>query len=374
MSNPTFSDFLKTTDQKVITPTTEILNEAVRQTYMYSSMLRGKRAGQILQGGSSLTDRVQFEDNGSFMFYTSGQELNPTTKQTLRTVTFNWRFSKADYSWNDEEVDLNEGDYKVQYKELKLSYEQGAYTSMVNGMEDALWAVPNADVMEDNDGSDAYSIPAFFDELGSTFHWPGFTNIGGLDPGIETRWRNQTQRYDPLQLDDEDEGLLTAFDRMWLKVKFDAPDTASRYFEDDNLNAMKIVTNLNGHTMYKARLRAGNDRFISPQDPAYNAPTYQGVPLKYIEALNDALLDQNALANSSVSQAWQDGEPRFMFINCKYLYPIFHSKRFMSKKGPIDGGVNMPFSHAVYFRSYYNLFCRSRQRQGIISPFAPANS
>lgn len=373
MANPTFSDFLKTTDEKVITPTTKILNDAVKQTYMYRSMLRGKRMGQIIKGGSSLTDRVQFEDNGSFQFYTSGQEFSPTTKQTLKTVTFNWRFAKADYSWNDEEIDLNEGDYRVQFKELKLSYEQAAYTSMINGMEDALWAVPNSDTMEANAGEAAYSIPAFFDELGSAHHWPGFTTIGGLDPEAETRWRNQTQYYDPLQLDDEDEGLLTAFDRMWLKVKFESPETASRYFEDDNLNAMKIVTNLDGHVIYKARLRAGNDRFISPSDPAYNAPTYMGVPLKYIQTLDTANLDQNALVNSSTSQPWQSGEPRYLFLNTMFLYPIFHSKRFMDKKGPMEGGVNQPFSHVVYFRSYYNLFCRSRQRLGIISPYAPTS-
>src|SRR5690606_13229558 len=124
--------------------------------------------------------------------------------------------------------------------------------------------------------------------------------IGTIDPAIETRWRNQIVSYDQLQLDDEDVGLLQAFDDMMERIKFVPPETSSQYFENDDLNAMKIVTNRNGIKIYKARLRAGNESFRMQQDPSYTMPVFDGIPIKHIDELNRANLDQNALVNSSV--------------------------------------------------------------------------
>src|SRR5690606_8226690 len=130
-------------------------------------------------------------------------------------------------TWNEQTVELNEGDREVQWKRLRKSIEQGAMTSMINGKEEALWAKPNASEMEADSGETAYSIMSFIDELGTDHHWPGFSTIGTIDPAIETRWRNQIVSYDQLQLDDEDVGLLQAFDDMMERIKFVPPETSS---------------------------------------------------------------------------------------------------------------------------------------------------
>ncbi len=364
----TFTDFLLATQEKVITPSMDILNDAVKNSYILKTSLRGRGDDEVFQGGSRLTDRIMLEDNGSFQFYEPNQEFNPTTAQVLTKISVNWRFVKSDYSYTDEEILLNEGGTEVVFKKLKRSHEQASQTAMFNGMEDACWAFPSASSMEADAGKVAYSIPAFIDELGSTanYRWPGFTTIMTVDPAAESRWRNQISRYNSATPYDQDDGIIAAFDDQWLAVMFESPDTASEYFENDLLNKMKILSNRDGVVMFKRALRALNDRTVSPQDPSYNDPVYSGVPVKYISTLDTALLDQTAA--SSTPAAWSAGSPRYYFLNFEYLFPIYHSDRYMSTVGPIPGGPKQPFSSVVYKNTYYNWFLRSRQRQGIVTP------
>ena len=60
------------------------------------------------------------------------------------------------------------------------------------------------------------------------------------------------------------------------------------------------------------------------------------------------------------------GTPSFCWINLEFLFPVFHAEKYMAEDGPIRGSVNQPFSWAVLQHRIYNLFCRSRRRQGKI--------
>lgn len=362
-----FSDFVKATDEKVVTPSTDILNEAVKNTYLLKEMFRGHGNDRVFGGGSKLTDRIMLEDNGSFAFFEPGEEANPTVTDQLVKIEVNWRFARCSYGWSDAAVILNEGDAEVQYKKLKKDYEQASYTSMFNGMEDALFAYPSATAMEAASGKVAYSIAAFIDEIGTDHHWPGFTTIMGVDPATEERWRNKITTYDSTAPLDDTDGIIAGMDDLFMQVKFESPETNSEYFESDTLRKMKILSNRNGVVLYKQALRAANDRLVSPQDPAYNSPVYSGIPVKYIATLDTALLDQES-AVAGTPAAWANNEPRFYFLNFEYIFPCFQKDRYMWSTGPIIGGIRQPDSWAVYKFIYYNIFCRSRQRQGILTP------
>lgn len=361
-----FTDFIVATDEKQITPSTDILNEAVKNTYMLKEALKGRGNDRVLQNGKKLFDIIQLEDNGSFMFYEPNQEFNPTVVDTLTKISINWRFGVAHYGYNEETMDLQEGD-EVQYKKLKKSYEQAAHTSMFNGKEDAIWALPSASGMEADAGKIPYSIPAFIDEIGTDHHWPGFTTLMTVDPALEDRWRNQIATYDSANRLDAEDGILPAMDDIWLSVKFVAPETNSEYFENQEMSKQKILTNKDGVNNYKKILRALNDRTINPTDAAYTNITYSGVPVKYISSLDTALLDQEA-AVTGTPGAWAAGSPRYYFLNLSYMFPIWHKDKYMTMKGPVNGGIKQPFSYVVFFKTYYNWFCRSRQRQGIVTP------
>ena len=85
---------------------------------------------------------------------------------------------------------------------------------------------------------------------------------------------------------------------------------------------------------------------------------YSGIPIKYISTLDTALVDNGS--------ALETGKPFFYFINLNYLYPIFHTEKYMTEKEPLQH-PRQPFSYVVWKTTYYNLFMRSRKRQGLIS-------
>lgn len=359
----TFGDFLLATRERKITPPKDILNDAIAQnTYMIGEMMRGQEVSLVVQGGSKISDRIKLDNSNTFEFYTPNQRFNPTSVDTLTTIEANWRFAKAHYSYSEEEIELNDTGGLQQFVDLRTKYEQDAYTDMYDGLEASVWAVPSTSEMETAGGQRPYSLPAFVSEDTTNFHPTGWTTILGTDPATSTRWRNSVETFTPSALDDQDTGIIAAFDRMFLNLEFRSPDQASQYFENDMLRRMKIITNKDGHTIYQRILRAGNDRFVSPQDPAYSSPVFNGIPVKYISSLDTAALYSGAAAAT--------GSPRYYWFNFNFLFPVFHKRRYMTQKGPIEGGVEQPFSAAVYFNLYFNQFIRSRRRQGIVSPAA----
>ena len=368
----TFADFLKATKVHKITSATEILNDAVKNSYMMGEMTRGMADAEIVRTGQSIKDDIQLTDTGTFQFYSPNPTFNVSDLDVLSETAQNWRFGVSYYGFNDETMDLNGEAGEDTFVNLKYSKRQAAFTDMWNGMENALWAVPVAATMEgtgaSSDTPPAMSIPAFVNE-GTNGLFPGFTTVEGLNPATETRWVPQQSTYDSTDVASEASGILAAFDEMWLKVNFESPDGGSSYFENDRLRKMKIISNLDGIKIYKRLLRAGNDRFVSPQDPAYQSPEYAGIPLKYISTLNTQTLEITGGTTAS-GIAYPTGKPRYFWLNLAYLFPIFHAQAYMKEMDPISGGINMPFSHAVFFRTWYNLFCRSRQRQGIVYPAA----
>lgn len=360
---PTFTDFLVGTKTHKITSPTDILNEAVKRTYFLAEMVKGKDVGEIVRTGQSIKDTIQLHDGGSFQFYSPHARLDPIDVDTLQDVEIGWRFACTHYAYSDEIIGLNEGNGEDVYVSLKKKYRQQAMTDLWNGMEEALWAVPNAASMEAGSGTDpvSYSIWALVNDQANGLA-SGFTTKFGINPTTEDRWRPNLATYDAGNLGDETNGLFAAFDEMWLECRFEAPDTKEDYFENDRLRKMKIVTNKDGMKKYRQQLRAANDRLVSPQDPAYNAPVYSGIPVKYVAQLDSALLDSGS--------AWAAGEPRFLWLNLEYLFPIWHAKGYMEQVGPKDGGMNQPFSSAVFYRTWFNLFARSLQRHGCIYPAA----
>lgn len=364
---PSFTDFVLATKQHKITSPRDILNEAVNRTYMIKEMVKGRDASMTVRTGRSIKDTIQLDDAGTFRFYSPHGRFDPQDTDVLQDIEVGWRFCVVHYAYSDEIISLNGGDggsMEDVFVNLKHKYEQQCTTDLWNGMEAALWAVPVAGPMESATGTDppAYSIPALINEYTNGLS-SGFTTKLGVNPAIEERWRPQRATYNAGDPGNEDSGIIAAFDDMWLLCRYEAPDSKEAYFEDDRLRRMKILTNRDGANEYRARLRAANDRLVSPQDPAYNTPVYSGIPVKYVSTLDTALLD---ITNGT---AWAEGEPRYLWLNLEYLFPIWHSQGYMQQVGPLNSRES-PFSHAVYKRTWYNLFARSMQRHGIVYPAA----
>jgi hypothetical protein len=70
-----------------------------------------------------------------------------------------------------------------------------------------------------------------------------------------------------------------------------------------------------------------------------------------------------------VSASTIDSGARYWWVNGNYLTPIFHSRRYFEKHEVLRH-PNQPFTYVQVVDCWWNLFCNSRQRQGIVAPLA----
>lgn len=420
-----FNDFMQSTGPSYLKSADAVINEAVKNNYVLSRLLKEKANETTVQGGTSIKDVIVFDDSSTYRKYEPNEVFTWSNPQVTDTLTAPWRFSMDHMSWTDQEIELNEGDAKVMYKRVKRIKEMRMWTSMLNGMENDLWASPfnNYNNME-NGGKEPYSLPAFITETLNadlTFGERGGSawlntqssapNILGINPATDPRWSNQVSFYKKTGTANDAAtvqngstytshnansiarsvfSLFGAFDDMFLKVQFKSPLTQKQYFEETNFNRQMILCSKEGMNFYKRSLRASNNMLVSQQDSAYNTPTFSGIPVEYCANMDTAAIypavaagttltdnvagrnGNSVLANSTeFAVNTIDKGARFFFVNGQYITPIYHSTRYM-KKHDVMRHPNQPFSWVQPVDCWWNVFCNSRQRHGIVAPIAIA--
>jgi hypothetical protein len=445
----TFNDFMATTGPTYLTSADQVINEAVKNTYAFSRLLKNKTSEVTIQGGNEIRDVIMFDDSRTYDHYQPNDVFTWRNPQVTDTIKAPWRFSIDHMSWTDAEVELNTGETaastKVAYKRLKRIKEQRLWTSMTNGFEEDLWAPPSLAQMEVESGRLPYSLPFFITEIGRNFGGSlglrgtrpftasaNTSTVMGLDPTVDTRWTNIIEPYgynsgagiatEPsaagVSLTFADKStlgqgagtttsitvnpLFTAFDRMFMRIKYEAPSSHQEYFEKDTLNRQMILTSREGVQFYRRLLRLSNDTLVNYQDAAYSNPTYSGIPLTYCSDLDTAAIfpahsatvadkfsgtagvDYNEVVTTNADGAFsafgtESGSttiakgPRYFFVNGNYLTPIFHSKRYF-KTHEVLRHPNQPFTYVMPVDCWHNLFCNSRQRHGVVCPIPTATS
>lgn len=347
-----FADFVLATNEKKISSPTDIISDATQRTYTIADALKGRGVDEVVQSGRTIIDRAQFTAGSQFGFYDPNDEFSPMIEDNLTGLSAPWRFAKDLYAWTDHEIELN-GQDETQWVSLKESKEQACAVSMFNGMDQAIWATPSNSLMETQaaaNGGRPYSIPAFITEDG--LFPSGFTTLMGVASTV-TRFRNQVVNY---LAANPDGTLVSAMEELWRKLKFESPETKEAYFRETKFRKFKIYSNLDGWKLSVRLLRQTNDRNYPINDLGYatDDPVFGKIPIKWAEPLDSA--------------GYASGQPRFFFVNYEFLFPVFHSKRYMLATDPINGGHKQPYSWVVYKDCWYNWFCRSRYRQGILVP------
>ncbi|QDP54751.1 MAG: hypothetical protein GOVbin2833_40 [Prokaryotic dsDNA virus sp.] len=385
-----FNDFMAATGPRYLTSAEDVINEAVKNTYVLSRFLKGKGMDKVIQGGKTINDVVMFSENSTYDHYQPNDTFTWTNPQVTETLEINWRFSVDHMSWTDQEVELNVGSglskdaQKVVYKRLKRIKEMRLWTSMLNGMENDLWKLPNESEMETASGKLPYSIPAFIEDNDGAAH-VAFSSgaLQGLNVANQgSVYKNQVSTYDANDPDGiigggtgSSDSLIAAFDEMFLKCQFIPPATKQEYFENANLGRQMIFTSRDGVNQYKRALRASNDSLISAQDPAYNNPQYSGIDVIYVAALDTAAIYPNTYTGGTYTYHTEDSASaaytgsRYYWINANYMTPIYHSRRYFEKHAPMRH-PNQPFTSVQPVDCWWNVFCNSRQRQGVVRPTA----
>ena len=368
----TFTDFIDTTGPSFLTSAEDVVNEACKNNYLLRRFLRGQGPSETVQGGSSIKDTIMFDEESTFQYYEPNQTFTWENPQVVENWEIQWRFCVDHMAYTDAEVELNVGTgmsraaRHTAYKRLKRIKEQRLWTSILNGMEDALFSIPSNSAMEATTGTKPYSIPAFLNEETNGLY-SGFTSVQGLAPATYSKWVPQQKTYGSTDVDNAD-NIISKMDELFLDVQFTPPPSHQEYFDDPSLNAMFIGCSKAGQRIYTQLLRSSQDTFVtaSRQDPAYQSPKYAGIDLVHAPKLDEYA----GYTGGDGTELGADKQgPRYYFINGNYMKFVFHTTRYMYQH-PAMRHPNQPFTTIVPVDSWYNFVCRSRQRQGILSPTA----
>ncbi len=381
-----FNDFMSTTGPLIFTGDRDIINEATIRSYTLGRFLIEDDMGQLVQGGSRIRDFILKDDASTYTHYRPGAMHTFQQPQVIQDWEINWRFSIDHMAWTQQEVLMQitgdmtrEARFQV-YKQIRRKLEMRAWTSIINGMERDLWAVPNKAEMEDQDGTTPYSLPVHCNEYANgLFVEDGsnaWTTVQGINPVTDPYWVPQQVGYsfsNPLDTNNQNNGIVAAFEEMSLYLDFD-PLPKMPEMGEDRTRSKWIVTSNSGVLWYKLALRKLGDRgyVINPQDPAYTNPVFSGIPIERSEILETAPLYSNGQtggnhANVPWDQAGVVG-PRFYFFCTEYMKMIFHQERYYHRH-PVDSHPNQVGTYRQPIEVWHNLACRSRRRGcGIVYP------
>lgn len=379
-----FNDLVEGTTSAYVQSLRDFVNAAGKRRYYWMRMFDEKKS---IAGGEDIRASIVFRDNGTYENYLPGQSHAWQNPQRLDKVKIPWRFTMVHKSWVDQEILLND---KIRYGtedaiieafvELNYEKEMIAMTSLANGTEEAIWAVPDVTKMENADSTDPqpYSFFAFVNEEtnglpGAAFPGGAWTEIEGIDPtaaSVDGQFTPQQLTY--ANADQDDAGNVVAnLDELFMLTDFEQPPTLSEYFSDPMLSKQRILTSRVGRKAFSVLVRGGTDRYQAGlQDPGVPNPMMHGIPVEYVSELDTvAIYDDGAggLVPESTIAAGAVGGPRYYMWNGNFLFPTCHPDRFLERDEP-SRHHNVPDTWVVPIYNWWNLLCTSRKHQGVLSP------
>ena len=392
-----FNDFMNTTEGALISGPEEVLAEVVKRSYTHALINEGKDKDEYLQGGDTIFDFIQLDDQDSARFYDPDDEETVTQAQTLTKIEFGWTFFRDRAAWNDETTKLNNlGRFKRSYryrtlKKLRKQIERAVMISMCNKMERQVWKKPDANRMDGvTQQKEATCIPYMVNEFAGTVSgssgglWNNSdgagtpsvaaeavaTSIQGVSGVTKPLWSCQNATYSGNP--STTANWYTVMGKVFRKVQL------ARLPKDPDLSEKvtmptKVMTGDNGMAYVEDLYRSSNDRFArnDNSDPTVSPLKFRGVEFCYVEELNTAeLYVLTGAPNTFVREGLADNAgPRFYVLNFAYLMHYFHTERYFYRH-PVRTPSRQPSSHVQYYDTWYNLGARSLLRQALVSPSA----
>lgn len=370
-----FSDFVEGTTPAYVQSPTNWVNAAGKRRYQWMRMFDEKKS---LAGGEDIRASIVFKDNGSYEHYLPGASHSWVNPQRLKYVKIPWRFDMVHKSWVDQELILND---KIRYGSesaimeafVSLNHEKDviSMTSLANGMEESMFAVPNAATMEDADSTSPEPLSLFSwinEETNGLYN--GFSTIGTISPAaadVDGQFTPQQVTYSNIT-DATAGNTIAGLDDLFMSCDWEQPPTLSEYFNDPVLSKQRILTSKEGRTNMMFLTRSGTDSYAAgPQDPGVPDPMMHGVPITYVSELDTAAVYNDSGSGGLIESAATITGPRYYMWNGNYLYPVCHSARFLERDKP-SRHHNVPDTWVVPTYCWWNLMCTSRKHQGILSP------
>lgn len=375
-----------------------VVNDAqIHRTYSWGALQGGDHGFKMMvRGGNEIRFASYFQTGQVTHWHHAGATQEYQQPQKAVHGRAAWRFLITHKAWTLQTIELHEGggDDFDRFFNLRQHLNQMEQTDLCDFIESHVWSEPDFNEMESMTGGDEgkmYCIPAFINEYtNGLFNNSGtagtqWTTIHGLDPTSSVKGQNRyvpqvvgysneiTNTTNPTHLTTT---ILGAFNKMWKKVHWEKPPRVQEYFSDPAYSKQQIMTSEAGQTAYQLGLQAAQDLFViaGRQDPAYPDPQFNFIPVKYVSALQTATLypegTTDAITNNAAENNTQliyGGGPRYYWINSNYLHPVWHDTYYF-REGPIMNHMNDPDSFVQISRTWGNMLCPSRMRQGLIRP------
>jgi hypothetical protein len=388
-----FADFVKSTAPAWASSQDAFVNEIQQNSYPLARFLKGREMSDVFQNGERIKDGIILDQPGTFQMISPETESTWTNAQTLTTWEIPWRFAQAHMAWTAQEVELNEGSSAAVWKRVKKIKQTGLANDIVHGLNSKLFARPLASKMESftADPGEPQSIPALVNEydnglFGHTISTDGSaatptvsdkytSTVQGINPATKTKWAPVRKTYGSLTPGGAT-NLLAAFDDIFLDLQFRQPGTMNEYFENESMFRQVIYTSKNGIVSYKRLLRSENDVQVVPgrQDPAYQNPTYSGIPLERAPQLETEALYVNDTGSTlytelSISDPDNLAGARYYWINANFMKMAFHSNYYFKYLDVFSPEKNRT-KYILPIQIWFNLYVTSRRHQGIVAPSA----
>lgn len=406
VSIASFGDFILVTTEAYLRGQKEVIRDFVENCYIFGEMLYASGMSDALKGGAKISDALTLEDPGTARFFGSDSDTfvwkNP---QTFQGWSVEWRKAITHYSWARDEKALQgvedmtrSARFKV-FKRVLDNKIAGAYQSLYNLSEAALWAIPDPDKMETTDEGVPNSLPVFMNEFdNSLFQAPGltaYTAIEGISPVTYPRWRNGFAKYTSAGTAWVPRHTLNGTQKNFM----DALTTAHRItgykpmrgaregvFTGTTDQKRKIICSGDTYDAYSNLTRTDQDQYrYGPADGGVANPMNKGVEVMYASALDDQTLypdDNRAAAPSNLisdARTFPSGHvggyaggsvfsgPRAYLVDCEYTRIVFHVTD-MIVQHEITHHHNQPLTYVRPITAKYNVVQRSMQRNAIIGP------
>lgn len=409
-----FTTFWESTAPTYFKGPKSFINEEQLHSYTMPRLQRAYRGSdggidKMLRGGKSIKDRIFFDVAGNFQRVNVNHKFDYVNTQTGTDWETFWSKGAGYVTWNEDEKGLNidaslytDSGLGSVFKDVTEQKMQNMYTDYCNSREAELWAVPDKSLMEVSAGNAQapMSIPVFINEypngLPQAGDQPGgsWTTKQGLDPTATAvtngKWQAPKVAYAyTAGAAATTLPLFDSFSGMYHTLRFDRLPKHPEYGEKTS-SPHFIGCSLTGLLNYEAALRLNQDVFrgrgkSSGEDPAYDGPTYMGIPIDRISTLETAALYPTADASDNLSTELDTGGdgiglgvgfagPRYYFINAEYLRPTYHKDDYM-KFTKVITPSDKPFDRVQVYSVKNQLVCTSQRRcGGIVYPSADVTS
>jgi len=382
------------------------VQDVSRNTYTLPRITTGNRGAgmtNLIQGGDVIQDRILLQTTSTFVRYNPDATHDAPNPQVGTNLKIDWSYASASISWNKQDLGLNRQMHGKRYiaqkfKDVMMEKHTNLWVTVCEAIDDEFWAQPNAGRMESSSPTGAripFSIPAAINEFPNGLTSSGvdvggtaWTTIHTINPATYSNWVCQQQSYTFSTSTALDAAAIFApMTKMFFNTTFDRLPKRAEY-SDQTTSPHVILTSLQGLANYEWALRTNQNDFhgmgtLSGQDPAYNKPTFRGIPLDYVSPLSTATIyptasDESAsteldTSNGTYTNGIGYAGPRYYFINGEYLKFIVHSENYCVLEKPIipDG---KPFNRAQFMDLWNNNLFRSLRRHGSMYPSANVTS